>query len=422
MRYALVNPNWNYDRSIYFGCREPHLPVEFGYAAQLLNRAGHEAAVIDAHLESLTPAALEDRLRSLRPDVTVITTAPTYLFWRCPPPELRIPMETCARLRDLTPLLIAVGPHASVAPASTARKLGADGVVRGEFEDALPRIPVEALSGVDTRIHEADMDALPAIGWLAKLIDLHRHHHHRFDSTPSGPGAEIESSRGCPFHCSFCARDAFRNRYRRRPLARVLEEMDRLISQGVEYFYFIDEIFFPRPELIRALRDRRIRFGIQTRIDLWSPAMLDRLGEAGCVSIEAGLESVTPEGRVSFNKRDLAANEELIGKLLHAKRTVSFVQATLLADGSDPEAVASWTDRLRQAGVWVNSPVPVFPYPGSAEYAGRWGAPDEQAWERAHAHYLKVNAGFSDLQDDQPLNLSQLEKAKRPEKGGINAL
>lgn len=409
MRYALVNPNWHYERSIYFGCREPHLPIEFGYAAQLLKSAGHEAAIIDAHLERLSPAALEERLRTWRPDAIVITTAPTYLFWRCPPPELRIPMETCARLRHLAPLLIAVGPHASTAPASTLKKLGTDCVVRGEFETALPQTPGAVLPGIDGRIHEADMDVLPAIEWPAELIELHRHHHHRFYAAPDAPGAEIEASRGCPFHCSFCARDAFRNRYRRRPRARVLEEMDRLIGQGVEYFYFIDEIFFPDSVLLRSLRDRRIRFGIQTRIDMWSPAMLDRLGEAGCVSIEAGLESITPGGRRYFNKRDLTTNEEIIGRLVHATRSVPFVQATLLGDGSDPRAVASWTERLKEAGVWVNSPVPVFPYPGSAEYAARWGAPDEQAWERAHAWYLEANAGFSDLQDERPLDLPRLE-------------
>ncbi len=42
MKYALVNPNWTFDGSIYFGCREPHLPLEYGYAKALLERAGHE--------------------------------------------------------------------------------------------------------------------------------------------------------------------------------------------------------------------------------------------------------------------------------------------------------------------------------------------------------------------------------------------
>ena len=36
MRVALVNPPWSYANSIYFGCREPHLPLELGYSKALL--------------------------------------------------------------------------------------------------------------------------------------------------------------------------------------------------------------------------------------------------------------------------------------------------------------------------------------------------------------------------------------------------
>ena len=31
VKVALVNPPWTFDGSIYFGCREPHLPLELGY-------------------------------------------------------------------------------------------------------------------------------------------------------------------------------------------------------------------------------------------------------------------------------------------------------------------------------------------------------------------------------------------------------
>jgi hypothetical protein len=36
MRYTLLNPPWNFDGSIYFGCREPHLLLEYSYAKRLL--------------------------------------------------------------------------------------------------------------------------------------------------------------------------------------------------------------------------------------------------------------------------------------------------------------------------------------------------------------------------------------------------
>ena len=54
MKVALVNPDWDFEGSIFFGCREPHLPIEYGYAKALLERAGHDAVIIDAHLDDLS--------------------------------------------------------------------------------------------------------------------------------------------------------------------------------------------------------------------------------------------------------------------------------------------------------------------------------------------------------------------------------
>src|SRR5437763_1906060 len=191
MKIALVNPPWSFDGSIYFGCREPHLPLEYGYARTLLAEAGDDIAGRG-------------------------------------------------------------GPQA------------------------------------------VDMTRLPALRWPGDAVRQHAHHHHRFDPALHGPGAEMEVSRGCPYHCTFCAKDNFRDRYRRRLLATILDEVDGLIAAGASYVYFIDEIFLPWRELLEALVERPVEFGVQTRIDLWRPDMLDLLGRAGCVSIEAGVESLTP--------------------------------------------------------------------------------------------------------------------------------
>ena len=50
MKIALVNPNWTFEGSIYFGCRESHLPLEYGYARALLAREGHDVLLLDAQL------------------------------------------------------------------------------------------------------------------------------------------------------------------------------------------------------------------------------------------------------------------------------------------------------------------------------------------------------------------------------------
>src|SRR5215210_27743 len=101
VKFALVNPRWTFDGSIYFGCREPHLPLEFGYARALLERDGHEVLLLDAHLHDVGLADAAARVEAFGPDRLVVTTAPSYLFWRCAPPELRVPQQHLAALAHL---------------------------------------------------------------------------------------------------------------------------------------------------------------------------------------------------------------------------------------------------------------------------------------------------------------------------------
>lgn len=424
MRVALVNPRWRFEKSIYFGCREPHLPLELAACKALLERAGHEAEIFDGHMFELDDAELAERVGAFAPHMTVVTTAPSYLFWRCAPPELRVPRAFLETLCDRGGTTVAVGPHGSVTPETTLKKLGCDVVVRGECEEVVTRLadaPVLAdVPSICFRAGEAAVVTgppaaarftdLPALQWGPEWTARHHHHHHRFDRPPTGPGAEVEASRGCPYNCSFCAKIDFRDKYRRRDLDVLLAEIDGLIAGGATYVYFVDEIFLPWKELLEALVDRPIEFGVQTRIDLWKPETLDLLGRAGCVSIEAGVESLTEEGRDALDKKCRLTTDELADRLIHARRSVPFVQANLIETAGDDEAlVSAWRDKLIAAGVWANDPVPLYPYPSSPDYRKLFGPPDHAAWERAHAHYLSLFDSFSDIQDERPLPLEELE-------------
>jgi B12-binding domain/radical SAM domain protein of rhizo-twelve system len=369
---------------------------------------------------------VQGEVARLRPDAVVVTTAPSYLFWRCAPPELRVPIETARALHALAEIVIGVGPHASTTPRATLKKLDADVVVMGECEEVLcalartPRARWGEISSIayDDRVQgapaAADVRRLPALAWDASFVRAHAHHHHRFDTKPEGPGAELEASRGCPYHCTFCAKDNFRDKFRKRPLEIVLEELDGLIRAGARYVYFVDEIFVPDRPLLEALASRDVAFGVQMRIDNWSPEMLDLLGRAGCVSMEAGVESITERGRSLLAKKCKATTDELTALLVRAKRSVAFVQANLLGAGDDPREVAAWRARLQGSGVWSNEPVPLFRYPGSPEYTQKWGPPDDRAWERAHAQYLADFESFSDIQDARPRPIAELEAEATP--------
>ncbi len=429
MRVALVNPRWSFEGSIYFGCREPHLPLELGYCRALLERAGHQPLMLDGHLMDRDHESLAAEIAAFGADMTVVTTAPSYLFWRCAPPELRVPAEFLRSLAGRGGKTVAVGPHGSVTPGTTLRKLGCDVVVRGECEEVVARLaeglPLRSIASI--AYHEGGdlivnggpaagpFVEAPALTWPPDWIARHAHHHHRFDDNHRGFGAEVEASRGCPYTCSFCAKMEFRDAYRRRRLDLVLAEIDALIAQGVGYIYFVDEIFLPQKPLLEALVERDVQFGIQTRIDLWKPDLLELLGRAGCVSIEAGIESLTVEGRAALAKRCRLETEDLAALLIEARRHVPFVQANLIGMEEDSaELVTYWRDVLLKAGVWANEPVPLYPYPSSPSYRSLWGEPDDAAWERAHAYYLKAFSAFSDIQEKLPVPLERLEASCCP--------
>ena len=432
MRYALINPVWTFHGSTYFGCPEPHFPLELLSAQEMLRAAGHDVLLVDAFMESLTPDQVRQRLRSFDEDFVVIPTAPSYLFWRCPQPELRVPRQWIAAL-DRPSTKVVIGPHGSVTPHATLVKTGADIVLRGEPDQTLPQLadlPYEMIAGCCCRdgggsfrygqgLGVVDMKAVPTLNYSDYPVERHAHRHHVFPGNGADHlklGAEVEFARGCPYSCTFCNKTLFRNKYRERDLSAVLAEIDQLIARGVDYVYFIDEIFGVGKNirsLLEEIATRPLAIGFQTRIDLWNEETLDLLRRAHCVSFECGIESITEEGRDEMNKNCRLSTDRISELLIHARAGIPWVQANLIkTEKDDPRLVAAWQKRLKAHGVWVSEPVPMFPFPGSPEYVQTFGAaPDDRAWERAHSFYLNLFAdkGYSDIQDQNPLSLTELE-------------
>jgi B12-binding domain/radical SAM domain protein of rhizo-twelve system len=257
------------------------------------------------------------------------------------------------------------------------------------------------------------MKELGALNFENYDVEAHQHRHHVFHG--SGRGSELEFARGCPWACSFCNKTLFRNKFRERDLGAVLQEVDRLISRGVDYIYWIDEIFGVGKnvrELLKELGRRQITIGLQTRIDLWDEESLDLLGNAHCISMECGIESITDAGRDELNKNCRITTERITELLIYARQRVPWVQANLILTEHDERGqVREFQENLRKQGVWVSEPVPMFAFPGTPDYAQRFGPPDDHAWERAHEHYLTAfrDKGFSDIQDQQPAAIEDLE-------------
>jgi len=403
------------------------MPLELMFAFDHIGAAGHEPLLIDAHINNLTLEQAKRQVDAFQPDFLVMTTAPTYLFWRCPPPELRVPIEW---IRVLSPeaVQVVIGPHGSATPAAVMRKTGCGVLLRGEPDQTVAQLasgPWREIPGCCFRGDEgfhisasfgvADMGALIPLDFESYKVEAHWHRHHVF-TDDHGLGAELEYARGCPWACTFCNKMLFRNRFRERSVEAVLSEVDALIRRGVEYIYFIDEVFGVGKNarrLLEGIAERPIKIGMQTRIDLWNEETLDLLGRAGCISMECGIESITQAGREELSKNCPIDTNRINDLLLLARRRIPWVQANLvLTEKDDRSQIQAWQEHLRPRGVWASEPVPMFPFPGSPLYTQIFGAPpDDTAWERAHDYYTSTFAakGYRDVQEQKPVPLKELE-------------
>lgn len=425
MKFALVNPNWEFKGSTYFGCQEPHYPLELLFACDKIREAGHEPLLVDAQNDNLHTSEAKRRVDAFAPDFLVIPTAPSYLFWRCPPPEVRVPMEWFAAL-DGRAIKVAIGPHTSATPASAMRKMNVQVGMRGEADLTLSQLASQPWNTIDgccwrddhgehlsPSLGVADMKNLRALDFRNYYVEAHSHRHHVF--TGKGRGAELEFARGCPWSCNFCNKTLFRNKFRERGVEQVLLEIDRLIARGVDYVYFIDEIFGVGKNvrrLLEGIAERELSIGFQSRIDLWDEETLDLLGRAHCISMECGIESITDRGRDELNKGCRMTTERLTELLIYARRRIPWVQANLiLTEHDDKNEIRRWQEHLKSHGVWVSEPVPMFPFPGTPLYTQMFGPPDDQAWERAHHYYTSAfsGKGYSDIQEQNPAAIEDLE-------------
>ena len=114
MKLALINPPWTFARSIYFGCKEPHLPLEYGYAKALLETAGHVAQIFDAQRDALSHAQLRTDVASFEPEIAVVTTARPFIDL----PMIPIQRKTVHRDR--------VDPFEGALPRHIRKKRGID--------------------------------------------------------------------------------------------------------------------------------------------------------------------------------------------------------------------------------------------------------------------------------------------------------
>lgn len=190
------------------------------------------------------------------------------------------------------------GIHASMVPKEAINYVDAVGI--GEAESYWSSIITDFETGNLKQFYYGEqlpMDKVP----LARH-DLF-HEKYTIDS--------IQTTRGCPFNCSFCSVTAFNGaKYRMRPVEEVLKEVEMVKTKNM---FFIDDNLLgyskKSKEHATAIFRGMIERGIKK--DWWTQCSLNvaddeevlaLMAESGCKLIFIGIESETVEGLEDTNK------------------------------------------------------------------------------------------------------------------------
>jgi radical SAM superfamily enzyme YgiQ (UPF0313 family) len=212
------------------------------------------------------------------------------------------------------------GPHVTFLPDEALEH--ADFVVRGEGEQALmdfidAREKGESLADIPNlsyrengrTVHNAlrpflkDLDQIPFPD--LSLLKSTRKGILGLSSIP------VQTSRGCPFDCSFCSvTGMFGKKYRFRSPENIIEELRRY-NQRQNLIFFYDDNFTADRKRAKVLLEARIRenfkfkWTTQVRADVAEDLELVKLmKKAGCHTLYIGFESVNPKSLKSMKEAD----------------------------------------------------------------------------------------------------------------------
>ncbi len=293
-----------------WAARQPYPPLGTLYAASYVRKLGYSVSLFDAMLAE----SVDQWARALdrdRPRVAVIYEDNfNYLSKMCllRMRDAAFAMIAQAKARDI-PVIVA-GSDASDRYVEYIDR-GATFVLIGEGEETLGEtlgmllgqsatVPASinglAFRGLDgaTRTKRRpdlrDLDSLPFPAW--DLVDIARYReiwleHHGYYSM------NLATSRGCPYHCNWCAKPIWGQRYNVRGPKNVADEVAWLRSTyNPDHLWFADDIFGLKPGWVEQYADQLEERGIRVPFKSLNRADLVVKGETASALARAGARTV----------------------------------------------------------------------------------------------------------------------------------
>ncbi|MDH4073710.1 MAG: radical SAM protein, partial [Gammaproteobacteria bacterium] len=188
----------------------------------------------------------------------------------------------------------------------------------------------------------------------------------------------VQTSRGCPLDCEFCAASKIFGRYRIKPVAQVMAEIDAILDAWPNPFIeFADDNTFVHKrwskEFLRELRKRDVRWFTETDVSVADdPELLDLMADSGCQQILVGLESPRARSlngidRGNWKQKRHDGYERMIDEAQNRGITVNgcFI---LGLDSDTPDVFGEVADFVQRTGLLESQVTVLTPFPGTRLY------------------------------------------------------
>jgi anaerobic magnesium-protoporphyrin IX monomethyl ester cyclase len=294
---------------------QPYLPLATLYAATALRQNGISVAAFDVMLQEPS-SGFSKALAEQRPKIVAVYEDDfNFLSKMCLTRMREVAFQMAKEARAVGAITIAHGSDSTDNPLLFLEN-SFDYVCCGESEETLVQLCRSILEGEET----PEVDGLVRLDEHGRMIRSAE----RLARNPHWPDLDIAardlvdlepyrrawvgahgyfsinmvSSRGCPYHCNWCAKPISGNRFHLRPPAAVAKEMKLLKEEaGAQHIWFGDDIFALNHDWMRQFavevtkREAAVPFKIQSRANLMTKETVENLKIAGCAEVWMGVES-----------------------------------------------------------------------------------------------------------------------------------
>ncbi len=299
----------------------PYPPLATLYVAANLREAGFDVQVFDAMLSD-GEHEFDEMVRHVRPDAVVLFEDNfNFLSKMCLTRMSEAALTMAQSAHSVGAVVMAAGSDVSDRPDAylggdvdiavfgegdhTVLELLrglADGTVRADRPESVLAVQGVAVMGFDGVVRRTakrpnerhpDVFAHPA----RDLIDIDRYRQ-AWKQRHGVFALNMVTTRGCPFHCNWCAKPIWGQRYAMRSADDVAAELAEVKARyHPDLIWFADDIFGLRPSWLASFADAVadadavVPFTMQSRCDLMTPKAVADLARAGCAEVWMGVES-----------------------------------------------------------------------------------------------------------------------------------